>query len=87
MPGPACPGKRCIAGALNRVEAALLKDRTDDTFEAVVLSRKDQRRRIQLTDPVVVASLNGTGEPGDQLRVRLVSADVATGETSFEPAS
>ncbi|HEY9292225.1 MAG TPA: RNB domain-containing ribonuclease [Microlunatus sp.] len=78
---------RLDSGALNRVEAALLKDRTDDTFEAVVLSRKDERRRIQLTDPVVVASLNGTGEPGDQLRVRLVSADVATGETSFEPAS
>ncbi|SDT39735.1 RNB domain-containing ribonuclease [Microlunatus soli] len=77
---------RLDSGALNRVEAALLKDRADETFDAVVLSRKDEHRRIQLVDPVVVASLNGSGEPGDQLRVRLVSADVATGEVAFAVA-
>ncbi|QDP96992.1 RNB domain-containing ribonuclease [Microlunatus elymi] len=77
---------RLDAAALNRVEAALLTDRADEIFEAVVLFRKDERRRIQLTDPVVVANLNGAGNPGDQLRVRLVSADVATGEVAFEPA-
>lgn len=77
---------RLDSGALNRVEAALLKDRADETFDAVVLSRKDDHRRIQLVDPVVVASLNGTGEPGDQLTVKLVSADVATGEVAFTAA-
>ena len=77
---------RLDSGALNRVEAALLASRSDETFQAVVLSRKNDHRRIQLTDPAVTAGINGVGEPGDELAVRLVSADISTGEVSFEPA-
>lgn len=74
---------RLDSEALNRVEAALVKDRAEEIFDAVVLSRKDDHRRIQLVDPFVVASLKGADEPGDQLTVRLVSADISTGEMSF----
>jgi exoribonuclease R len=82
---------RLDSGALDRVEAALLKDRADETFDAVVLSRKDDHRRIQLTDPVVVGSLilrqaQDSGEPGDQIRVTVATADIATGKIEFTVA-
>lgn len=74
-------------GALDRVEAAVLKDLATDTFDAVVLSRNNDHRRIQLVDPFVVGSISlqddGTGDPGELIKVRLVDADISTGKIEF----
>jgi exoribonuclease R len=77
---------RLDAGALDRVEAALLKDRVDEVFDATVLSRDSKKARIQLSDPAVIATLAGPGDPGEEIRVRLVSAEIATGSVVFAPA-
>lgn len=77
---------RLDSGALARVEAALLVDRIGQEFDAVVLSRNDKHSRIQLADPVVTASFAGVGEPGEQIRVRLLAAEIATGKIEFGEA-
>lgn len=77
---------RLDSGARDRVEAALLVDRVGEVFDAVVLSRDDRKSRIELSDPAVSASVPATGEPGQQLRVRLESAEIATGTTIFSLA-
>lgn len=74
---------RLDSGALDRVEAALLADRVGEVFDAVVLSRDEKKSRIQLAEPAVTASVPAIGEPGDQIRVRLEAAEIATGTTSF----
>ena len=77
---------RLDAGALDRVEAAVLSGRVGEEFDAVVLSQNHTRTRIQLAEPAVEASVDGiVGEPGDTLRVRLVSATIATGALEFTP--
>lgn len=76
---------RLDAGALDRVEAAVLSGRVGELFDAVVLSQNHTRTRIELAEPPVEASVDGVvGEPGATLRVRLVSATIATGSLAFE---
>ena len=78
---------RLDAAALDRVEAAVLSGRVGEAFDAVVLAQNHTRTRIQLAEPAVEASVDGiVGEPGDALRVRLVSASIATGELEFTVA-
>ncbi|QGN32363.1 RNB domain-containing ribonuclease [Microlunatus sp. Gsoil 973] len=77
---------RLDSGAMDRVEAALLADRVGEVFDAVVLSRDDNRARIQLADPPVSATLSGAGEPGQFIRVRLDAVEIDTGTTQFSPA-
>ncbi|GAA4164718.1 RNB domain-containing ribonuclease [Gryllotalpicola daejeonensis] len=77
---------RLDAGALDRVEAAVLSGRVGDEFDAVVLAQNHTRTRIQLAEPAVEASVDAiVGNPGDALRVRLVSATIATGMLVFAP--
>ncbi|MCL2795467.1 MAG: RNB domain-containing ribonuclease [Microbacteriaceae bacterium] len=78
---------RLDAGALDRVEAAVLSGRVGDVFDAVVVAQNHTRTRIQLAEPAALASVEGlVGSPGDTLRVRLVSAVIATGVLVFEVA-
>ena len=70
--------------ALDRVEAALLRDRCGEVFDAVVLERRGAQARVQIVDPPVTASCPApegeeTHPAGSTVRVRAVSADVATG--------
>lgn len=74
---------RLDSGARDRVEAALLVDRVGEVFDAVVVSRDDKKTRIQLAEPAVSAAVPAIGEPGDQIRVRLEAAEIATGTTRF----
>ncbi|MEV6547905.1 RNB domain-containing ribonuclease [Streptomyces sp. NPDC051597] len=73
------------------VEAALLKDRVGEVFDATVVDIEDHEPTagtVHLTDPAVVAPVRGTtplplGEP---LRVRLTQADPGTAKAEFAPA-
>jgi exoribonuclease R len=77
---------RLESRAVDRIEAAVLAGRVGEAFDAVVLAQNASFTRIQLTDPAVEASVDGVlGEPGEPVRVRLLSSSIATGTLSFEP--
>lgn len=78
------------AGALDRVEAAVLHGREGQDFEAIVLSVRGDGLRVQLQEPPVEAkvaldakTIGAEAAPGSAVRVRLVRADVATGALEF----
>lgn len=80
-----------LAGRLERacldvVEAAHLAGRVGETFDAVVVDVTRTGGKVQLLDPVVLATASGTLTLGQRVRVRLVQADPASGEVRFEPA-
>lgn len=74
------------------VEAALLKDRVGDLFEACVVDVTEHDPTVgtvQLESPAVFARISGgtTALPlGERLRVRLTRADPGTAKAEFEPA-
>ncbi|WP_409057421.1 RNB domain-containing ribonuclease [Streptomyces sp. SYP-A7185] len=74
------------------VEAALLKDRVGELFDAVVVDVQEREPAVgtvQLTDPAIVARIEGgTGALplGERLRVRLTQADPGTAKVRFAPA-
>lgn len=72
------------AGALDRVEAALLSGREGEVFEGVVLSRRGDGARVQIASPAVEAKVPALeDEPGSTVMLRLVSASIADGVVSF----
>jgi exoribonuclease R len=77
---------RLERAAIDAIEAALLRDRVGEVFDASVISARGGSGRIQLDDPVVSATVEGTVTAGSRVQVRLESADVATGETVFRLA-
>ncbi|GAA4180893.1 RNB domain-containing ribonuclease [Gryllotalpicola koreensis] len=78
---------RLDSGAIDRVEAAVLSGRVGEEFDAVVLAQNHTKTRIQLAEPAVEASVDSiAGNPGDVVRVRLVSTSIATGALVFTPA-
>ncbi|WP_329526231.1 RNB domain-containing ribonuclease [Streptomyces sp. NBC_01462] len=74
------------------VEAALLKDRIGDLFEACVVDVQDHDPTVgtvQLESPAVVARITGGRSRlplGEHLRVRLTEADPGTTKVRFTPA-
>ncbi|WP_367041399.1 RNB domain-containing ribonuclease [Streptomyces sp. Je 1-332] len=74
------------------VEAALLKDRVGELFDGVVVDVQEREPAVgtvQLTDPAVVARIEGgTGDLplGERLRVRLTQADPGAAKVRFAPA-
>ena len=96
MRGSSARAGQLGAAALDRVEAALLRDRTGETFDAVVLERRNGHARVQIADPPVTATCrvgadDDPGEPlspapGSIMPVRVVHADVSTGEIELAPA-
>ncbi|WP_203580416.1 RNB domain-containing ribonuclease [Microbacterium hibisci] len=76
---------RLDAATLDRVEAALLAGQEGRVFEAVVLGRREDGARVQLSDPPVAAKVAGLDTaPGETVRLRLVRADIATGAVVLE---
>ena len=66
-------------------EVALLSGQPQSTYAAVVTDVDDRGARIQLCDlPVVTRVPAHKVEPGDDLRVKLVSTDIATHTARFE---
>lgn len=80
---------------LDAVESAILAPRVGEEFDAVVLSAggmsgsadSEGNRRdggtVQLIDPAVEGICDGHLEPGTDVRVRLVQADIATAAVRF----
>ncbi|MGP9021091.1 RNB domain-containing ribonuclease [Streptomyces sp. BR1] len=77
--------------SVDLVEAALLKDRVGEVFDATVVDVRDDEPAtgtVHLTDPAVVARVEGTAPLplGERLRVRLTQADPGTSKVQFAPA-
>ncbi|MFJ8161134.1 RNB domain-containing ribonuclease [Streptomyces sp. NPDC096136] len=74
------------------VEAAVLKDRVGETFEATVIDVEERDPRIgtvHLEEPAVVGRAESPAGPlplGDRVRVRLTRADPGTAKILFAPA-
>ncbi|GHB38303.1 ribonuclease R [Streptomyces cirratus] len=74
------------------VEAALLKDRVGDTFEATVIDVKEHEPQVgtvHLEDPAVVGRIESPAAAlplGERIRVRLTRADPGTSKILFAPA-
>ncbi|MFD9337558.1 RNB domain-containing ribonuclease [Streptomyces sp. NPDC060028] len=78
--------------SVDLVEAALLKDRVGETFEATVIDVKDREPlvgTVHLEEPAVVGRIESTARElplGDRIRVRLTEADPGTLKVLFAPA-
>ncbi|WP_308468303.1 RNB domain-containing ribonuclease [Rathayibacter soli] len=79
---------RLSAGSIERVEAAMLRDRVGQQLTAWVLEVRDGKARVQLTDPIVTASCHVPDSvlAGQTIDVRVVRADIPTGVVQLEPA-
>jgi VacB/RNase II family 3'-5' exoribonuclease len=70
---------------LGLAEAVVLEGREGSRFKAVVTDVDDRGARIQLSDPAVIARVDGKGVmPGDAMSVELVNVDVAHRQITFE---
>ncbi|KAM9866350.1 Ribonuclease R [Leucobacter aridicollis] len=80
---------RLNSEALDRIEAALLRDRAGEAFDAVVLEARGETARVQIVDPAVTSRVPNPGGAlvaGRHARVRVVRADVATGTIELAAA-
>lgn len=74
-------------GCLDAVEAAALRGRVGEVFDAVCLEANEQgtKGEILIADPAVRAKVTGAGlEPGERTKVCLTVADVAARTVRFE---
>jgi exoribonuclease R len=70
---------------LDLAEAVILEGREGSRFEAVVTDIDERGTRIQLSDPAVVARIDGKGAvPGDDISVELIGVDVLRRQVKFE---
>jgi exoribonuclease R len=70
---------------IDLAEVALLSGQTQRTFSAIVTDVDDRGARIQLCDlPVVSRIAAHHVEPGDDLRVRVVSTDIPARTATLE---
>ncbi|WP_404432099.1 RNB domain-containing ribonuclease [Microbacterium lacus] len=75
------------AGALDRVEAAVLHGREGEEFTGIVLAQRGDGARVQVRQPPVAVKVAGlTEEPGSTVRLRLEQASVADGSIIFSRA-
>jgi exoribonuclease R len=79
--------KKYERAVVDLVEVVLLAPRVGEVFAATVVDVDDERRRgtVVVADPAVQARVSGEGLPlGQEIRVRLVSADLASGAVAFQ---
>lgn len=83
---------RLDRAAIDTVEAALLRHRIGEVFDAVVISTGNGKNgspssvpsgTIQLMDPAVTARCTGVMEAGTRVKARLDSADIAARTVQF----
>ncbi len=76
---------RLDSETINRVEAALLTPLVGTVIEATVIAVRGERATIQLADPAVTATapVPPRTVPGASVRLRVVRADIARGESEF----
>jgi exoribonuclease R len=74
--------------AINLAEAVMLKGREGEAFNAVVTDFVDHGVRVQLADLPVVANVDAQGlARGEDLRLKLVTADPDQRRITFEPVA
>ncbi|WP_374929680.1 RNB domain-containing ribonuclease [Kytococcus sedentarius] len=72
---------------VDAVEAAVLQPRVGEEFAGIVVDVDDKGGfTVQVAEPAVVARGTGEVEAGDEVRVRLVEADVTEHRITFELA-
>ncbi|MXM62747.1 RNB domain-containing ribonuclease [Streptomyces sp. HUCO-GS316] len=96
LPGEMTDGSRRAAdverACVDIVEAALLRDRVGEVFDACVVDVEERNPTVgtvQLESPAVVARVEGGTTPlplGERLRVRLTQADPGAAKVRFAPA-
>ena len=70
---------------LGLAEAVVLEGEEGSRFSAVVTDIDERGARIQLSDPAVIARVDGKGaEPGDTITVQLMSVDVPHRQVVFQ---
>lgn len=78
---------RIDRAVIDLAEAAVLNGHVGETFDAVVTDLDERGARIQLCALPVVTRVDAKGTiPGDAIRVRLASVDLAHRQAKFEPA-
>lgn len=76
---------RVDRAAIDLAEAILLQGREGDVFEAVVTDENDRGALLQIREPAVVArAVARRVDPGDEIQVKLVAADVTERRIEFE---
>jgi len=74
--------------SVDRVEAAVLRPYEGEVFRGVLLGRRGDGARVQLNNPPVSVNVPDLqAAAGSVVRLRLMRADVATGEVAFEPVA
>jgi hypothetical protein len=64
----------------------VLSTRVGERFDATVISLSKTGGSIQLTEPAVTAHCNGALVDGSVIRAKLITADIPTGQVTFELA-
>ena len=78
-------GSQIERAVVDLVEAVVLSGQEGHTFTAVVSDVDERGARIQLCDVAVVARVSSrTLEPGDEVRVKLIEANVESRQVRFE---
>lgn len=77
---------RLEGGAVDRVEAAELHALVGGELDAVVVAETRGGTRVQIAEPFVTATIREKREPGSSVRVRVTSADIATGSVQLAVA-
>jgi exoribonuclease R len=71
--------------ALDLAEAVVLAGREGHNFPAIVIDEGEWGVEFQIADPAIVGRVPAHRvDPGDEIRVRVVSVDVVTAEVVFE---
>ena len=74
--------------ALDLAEAVVLTGSEGQIFDAVVIDESDRGVEIQISEPAILVRLSARHvDPGDEIRVRLVSVDVERRAVEFERVS
>jgi len=69
------------------VEAAALQHRVGETFRALIVDVTQHGGLVQISDPAILAPVDGASAAGVEAMVRLVEADLATRSVRFEVVS
>lgn len=76
---------RVDRAAIDLAEAIVLQGREGEVFDAVITDEDDRGARIQVCDPAIVARVVARKvDPGDDIQVKLVSADPTARRVDFE---
>ena len=74
---------RLARGSIDAVEAAVLRGRVGEVFDATVISARKGGGVIQLVYPAVAAECTGELTAGSRVRATLVTADIPTSTVRF----